>query len=340
MTIILIMLFGNPIFSNGTSNGTVYLKSNKENVAKGETVEVILGIEGAKTASYLANVYFDDSKFEYVSGPDNLVVEGSKIKILWYDELGGNGATEGELGTIIFKAKQDGTANFVIDGNFYNQDAKEIETEFKNLQIEVGSEQSNEIQDITETSDLELENTNLETLAIENILLNPPFDNQITEYNIEVSNEISSLNIFAVGENENSVVEISGNDNLKEGNNKIKITVIDPNGINKKVYSVNAYKRNTNEEVQYKEEEKVEKEKAQEKLKHAYEIDEQSKSNEIEETKEDEKEKAEVDAEISEAQDEEKVKNKSTRVFVIIIIIILIICAIAIYLLVVVNGQQ
>lgn len=40
--------------------------------------------------------------------------------------------------------------------------------------------------------EIRLQNTNLETLAIENTLLYPPFENDITKYEAEVSNETSN----------------------------------------------------------------------------------------------------------------------------------------------------
>lgn len=129
---------------------------------------------------------------------------------------------------------------------------------------------------VTKTLNPEVANTNLEILAIENVLLNPPFENNVTQYNIQVSNEITKLNIFAVPENENGKLEIKGNDNLKEGNNLITITVTAPNGITKRDYTINVYKRSLKEEEIYKKEE----EKNEQKLKEAYEIEKTSIENE------------------------------------------------------------
>ena len=35
----------------------------------------------------------------------------------------------------------------------------------------------------------------MEILAVENVLLNPPFNSSVTHYRIEVANEIDSLNV-------------------------------------------------------------------------------------------------------------------------------------------------
>ncbi|MFR2534646.1 MAG: cadherin-like beta sandwich domain-containing protein [Clostridia bacterium] len=112
----------------------------------------------------------------------------------------------------------------------------------------------------------------MEILAIENTLLTPPFDNQITQYNTQISNNITNLNILAIPENEMGTVQITGNEYLKEGNNTIIITVTAPNEITKRQYFVNVYKRNLEEETKYKEEEQ----KKEEKLEQAYEIEKTS----------------------------------------------------------------
>lgn len=53
-------------------------------------------------------------------------------------------------------------------------------------------------------------NANLEVLAIENELLEPNFEPDVTKYKLEVSNEVTRLNIFAVPEKEDSKIEIKG----------------------------------------------------------------------------------------------------------------------------------
>ncbi len=140
---------------------------------------------------------------------------------------------------------------------------------------------------VTKTGNLELANTNLETLAIENVLVTPPFESYITHYNTQISNNITNLNILAVPENEKAKTQITGNNNLQEGNNKITITVTAANGITKRIYQINAYKRNMKEEEEYQKEQAEQ----AEKLEQAYEIEKLSNTNENENTKQLPKEK-------------------------------------------------
>lgn len=363
--IILICLMVTGSFANTT--GTVYLNTNKEIVEIGEEIEITINIENIKTAAFTSELNFDDTKFEYISGTENTNVIGNRVISVWFDQFGGKQAKTGELIKLKFKAKAEGIANFVVSGQFYSENGQLIETDFRELQVEVGKKENkltsdeqgtdtnksnavlkslrvdiegivptfaqdvkqyylniqNTINDIdvlavaenpnssieitgntnlkdginvisikvisedktqeniyninvTKTANLDTANTNLETLAIENVLLNPPFDNTITHYNIEVSNSTTQLNILAVPENENASTSISGNNDLKEGNNQIVVSVTASNGFTKKDFIINTYKRNVQEEEQFINEQ----EKQQEKLEEAYEIEQTSKVEE------------------------------------------------------------
>ena len=133
---------------------------------------------------------------------------------------------------------------------------------------------------VTKTDDTELANTNLEILAIENVLLVPPFNNSRTNYQAQITNEQNDLNVLAIPENERAIVAVTGKDNLKEGNNLLEIVVTAPNGFSKKKFQVEVYRRNEEEEKRYQEERQLQKEALEE----AYEIEELSSN--IEEVQE------------------------------------------------------
>lgn len=357
--------------SNATTIGKVYIESNTSMVQKGEEIEITINIENVKTAAYNYSLYFDELKFEYISNIENTNVKENRIISVWYDTKGGKEAKQGELAKFKFKAKEDGIATFIVQGEFYNEKGQQIETEFIEKQITIGEQEStfqiqseeekgdnkettnanlqslrldiegitpqfneqnyeyyltipNDITDIdvlaisknpnasveisgnkglkqglniitisvtsedktkkneykiqvTKTANLEFANTNLETLAIENALLNPPFDNIETKYKTEVSNKIEKLNILAIPQNEKAKVQIVGGDNLKVGKNIVEITVTAANGITKRKYQIEVYKRNEEQENSYNQEQ----EDMQNKLEEAYEIEKlSSNSNE------------------------------------------------------------
>lgn len=254
--------------------GNVYLESNKDNMQIDDEVEISVNLENAKTAAFTVYLYFDDDKFEYISGPENSNKVGNYVINVWYDLDGGNSPKQGMLEKFKFKAKKEGLATFNIQGQFYNNIGQLIETDFKEKQIQVGTTQAvrqnsiEEQQESVQTNYLSVDNTNLEILAVQNVLLNPPFDANITNYNLEISNQITSLNIFAVPENENATVEIIGKDDLKEGENLVKVIVTAQDTKSKKVYEIKAYKRNVQEEEKYIKEQEENKEK----LEQIYEV--------------------------------------------------------------------
>ncbi len=101
---------------------------------------------------------------------------------------------------------------------------------------------------VTKTRDLEKANANLETLAIENVIIEPEFTNDIYQYDAIVSNTTENLNILAIPEKLNAKVEIAGGENLQFGNNEIHITSIAENGYTTKQYKINVYRRDEEEQ--------------------------------------------------------------------------------------------
>lgn len=111
---------------------------------------------------------------------------------------------------------------------------------------------------VTKTNNLEQANANLETLAIENVTLEPEFANDIYEYNTIVTNTTENLNILAIPKKQTANVQISGGSNLVYGNNEILINVIAENGYTKKEYKVNVYRRNEEEQKLADEQKQIE----------------------------------------------------------------------------------
>ena len=366
ITIFMIILFSYPLKSRALENATFYLQSDKDNVIIGDEFEVSLNLKGINTSVYSIEIFFDTTKLEFVSGPENSNVIGNKVKIVWYDTNGGTEAKQGELEKLKFKSIAPGIADFDVNGEFFDENINLMQTDFENFQIEILEqdvtegvngraiqnqnstqlkslrlnvegivpdfetdiydysltlpEQLKEIKDIevqtiaenenakievsgnknlkdglniinvvvtnqgksqeykikvTKTQNLEMANTNLENLAIEYAILSPEFNEQITRYNTQVANEINQLNILAIPENEQGKVEILGNNNLNEGNNKIEIKVTAPNGFTQRIYEINVYKRNKQEEAIYDQEvDKVKK-----RLEEAYSVNKEVSEN-------------------------------------------------------------
>ena len=133
------------------------------------------------------------------------------------------------------------------------------------IQIEVTSKDKTNTKNytinVTKTNNPEKANADLETLAVENYDIIPEFYDNITNYKVEISNNTNKLNILAIPSDTDAKVRITGNENLKEGNNIIYITVTAEDSITTKKYNINVYKRSASEEIEF---EKQEQEKIQE----------------------------------------------------------------------------
>lgn len=114
---------------------------------------------------------------------------------------------------------------------------------------------------VTKAENMEMANANLETLTIRQATLNPEFDNNVTYYKAEISNDINKIDILAIPQKENATVKIAQNDEMQIGLNKIEITVTAEDGITDKKYVLEVYRRNEEEEIKAQEEKKLEAEK-------------------------------------------------------------------------------
>ena len=331
------------------------IKTDNQTIQKNENFKIYINIGNIKVASYTLNIYFDNDKLEYISGPKNTNVVNNRIINVWYDQTGGKNTRQNQdIAVFEFKAKETGVVNFNLTGEFYDSNGSRINTNNTNenptnisnssLQINIIEKQENNIEpnaitgednnsllkimrldkeglipefspdikdyyfiadldtnnlevtaipeatnanvqisgnqglkeglntilievtsrdntsksvytiNATKTRDKEAANSNLETLAIENVMLEPIFDVSILNYKASVPNSTENLNVFAVPENINGKVEITGKENLKEGDNLVKVRVTASNGYSFKDYIVNVHRRTQEEDKIFEEE--------------------------------------------------------------------------------------
>lgn len=336
---------------NNEENLNLKIENDKQEVYLDETFKIYVNIGDISISAYTLNLYFDNSKLEYVSGPENTNILNNRIINIWYDDQGGiNSKKNEQIAEFTFRAIEEGNISFNLSGEFFDKDGNILNVNEGNIQLKIkGIEESKEdnqeekedlttsndsslkilrlneegiipefspdIKDyyfvtskdlknlnitaipnnsyadvkingnnnlkeginkitidvtskdktakstytinLTKTKNIEDANANLETLAIENVLLEPSFDTNTLNYKVSVSNNVENLNIFAVPENTNGKVEIEGGSNLKEGTNIVNIKVTAPNGFSFRNYQVIVHKRTLEEDEEYKEEQEV-----------------------------------------------------------------------------------
>ena len=121
-----------------------------------------------------------------------------------------------------------------------------VDLEIDKIDIEAYSDSEKASVDIQGNNDLQ---------EGENFSIYPDFKRNIYNYNLTINKDIKKLNITAKPENEKSKIEIMGNENLKEGDNFIKVIVTAEDGKTIKTYKINAYISLKN--VQIKQEDKT-----------------------------------------------------------------------------------
>ena len=102
---------------------------------------------------------------------------------------------------------------------------------------------------VTKTDNTELANANLKSLRIKGFEIYPIFSKRIYKYNITINEKVNQLEVLAEAENEKAEIEIKGNNDLKEGNNTIIITVTAEDGETKREYSINTFISSSSVEI-------------------------------------------------------------------------------------------
>ena len=242
MMIIIFIIITNLNICMGKDN--LILKTDKENIEVGETFKIYININDIKVASYMLNIYFDSDKLEYISGPDNTNIIENRIINIWYDETGGNGLkTNQEIAVFEFKAKEkSGIASFNLIGEFFDENANIIDVNNCHIQVNINEKIQN-----TNNSKNNSGSTKLSILRLNKEGIIPEFSSDVYEYYFIADLSTNLLEITAIPEDENAKIEISGNQDLKEGYNKIAINVISEDQSKKETYIINVTKTENKE---------------------------------------------------------------------------------------------
>lgn len=117
---------------------------------------------------------------------------------------------------------------------------------------------------VTKTDDIEKANANLETLAIRQGTLIPEFSNvDYTDYRVEINNNVETIDILAIPQNQNAKVTIQKDDVMQIGDNEILINVTGEDGITNKKYGITVHRRSEEEQKEFEEEQQNQKQKVE-----------------------------------------------------------------------------
>ena len=239
----ILIIINLPIYSLAEDN--LKINADKENTNLNENFKIYVNVGNINVASYTLNIYFDTTKVEYVSGSDNTNVINNRIINIWYDETGGkNIKNNQEIAVFEFKAKETGTASFYLSGELFDNNANRIQVNnsYTNISISEKNKNTKTSENINQTN-----NSMLKIMRLDKEGITPEFSPNIKEYYFTTDLSTNSLNITAIPEAENSKVSITGNENLKEGLNKILIEVTSSDNTSRSVYVINVTKTDNKE---------------------------------------------------------------------------------------------
>lgn len=222
----------------------ITLDSSVDNIQKNEEITVTVNIQNESIAAYTIWLYYDNEKVECISDEENINIMEDKIICTWFSETGKNQNLE-DLTNIKFKAKQDGVASFNIIAEIYDENGKEIGIKYNQTEVTIGEEKqtsnTEKIEQLTENASKD-DDATLAIMRVNKEGINPDFDNTIKEYYLIVDENVKKLDITAVPTNNEAQVTITGNENLKNGLNKIKINVTSKDKSTTNEYVINVTK--------------------------------------------------------------------------------------------------
>ena len=229
----------------------INLKANKDNVDVSEEFSITVDANSSNFAAYTIWIYFDSQMVECVSTANNLNVVENRAIYTWFSEDGINEDLD-KLVQIEFKPKQDGVASFAVTGEFYNQNGEQIDVKYSQVEVGIGNyvghfaatQNKGKGDDDAETTSENNKNVSDNNAKLEIMRLNQEgvktdFSPDVHEYYLIVDEDTKKLDITAVPENREAEIKITGNDNLKNGLNKIKISVTSKDKSTTEEYVIN-----------------------------------------------------------------------------------------------------
>lgn len=212
------------------SSAEIELSTDLSEVTVGDDVYVYLRITSdVMFDNFETNLTYDDDILEYREGASVITGSSGFLKI---SDFASSEESTNRKYTMMFRATTPGSTEISFPGRamVYSYDTgDEMPVSSNVLNIEVKP---------TETAS---DNASLKNLKISPTELTPEFKNDVYEYGTSVGTETNQLVINAVPEDSKAVVSISGNDLLKEGENKVIIKVKAETG-SVKEYTINVYR--------------------------------------------------------------------------------------------------
>lgn len=226
--------------SGSNNNTTTTTKSSNANVKMITTSPVdFSGFKPSKTSGYAVTVENDVDKINV-----SVDKEDSKASV---SLLNKTNSDTGKSWVYIAEGNNE-IAVTVTSEDGKNQNTYTINVTRKAKEETEEPKQPEEPEENSEEEPME-EAFGLTELNIEGLKLNPQFQTDVYEYNVELKEDLEKLNITTLATKSNSEIEITGNENLQEGENIITIIVKGENEAETVAYQIIVNKTLEKQEV-------------------------------------------------------------------------------------------
>ena len=266
-----IYMFSNMAMAANTTNSTANARENTSNSSNTSSQSNTSSTESTsekpeESNANLSNLGIkphDFSGFRYGTTTYDVTVPADVEEIEVYATAQAKSAKVSGTGT---KTLEDGLNSFDVTVTAEDGTTK---TYTINVTRETAEEESNEETETTENTENVQERYSgdgLASLKVADLELSPKFDTTIYEYKVKYIGELTKLDIEATGTDPYYEIDITGNEDLKEGENFITILVSDPDGNNVATYQITVDKSLVDEEAIAREQEEARKKEEQRKM--------------------------------------------------------------------------
>lgn len=233
-----------------TYAASLTVNTTKSEINLGDSVSVTVSF-GQKVTSATVKLSYDSSKFDFESvnaGTSNNT--SGKVIVSFYDQTGGSNPISSI--TFKFKSKSTGIGSFSAScsgvSEIVNNEVNNVtisDSKPKAITIKEKAEatssptksQATPTKKVTKTvtpttnptekkNEQKSSNNKLSSLSIEGYTLTPEFNKDTNKYYLSVNQNVNELKVTVSTEDSKAKYEISGNDKLEFGKNKILINVI------------------------------------------------------------------------------------------------------------------
>lgn len=193
--------------------------------AVGDQLSVTMKIAAdAALGSSDVMLQYDADALEFVSGTNSNGGAGS-VRVIGSAESADQKTFSF---TLKFKALKAGTSSITVKSQeVYDADSKAVTLDH------VGSSSVK-----VNAADSSSKDASLSSLTISPGTLTPSFSSDVTEYTAAVSSDVTSITVSAPAKDSGAKVAVSGNDDLKDGENTITCTVTAEDGETTKTYTI------------------------------------------------------------------------------------------------------